>query len=60
MPATIAEISEFGCGLDVEREVEPGTTAEIHGLGFEGVGVIRHCDPVGDGFRLGVEMKPAY
>jgi PilZ domain len=58
LEATIADISEFGCGLDVERAVEIGITAEIHGNGFEGAGIIRRCDPRNGRFRLGVELTP--
>jgi hypothetical protein len=56
--AKISDISEMGCGLQVDRPVEPGTTIGILGEGFEAEGITRHCYRHQDGFRLGIELKP--
>jgi len=58
IPANISDISETGCGLQVDQAVESGITIGIHGEGFEAEGVIRHCYRHQDGFRLGIELKP--
>ena len=58
MTASIADISEFGCGLQVERAIAPGTTVGIEGDTFEASGSIRYCYPHQGGFRLGVELHP--
>ena len=57
--ATIADISEAGCGLQIERAVEIGATAAIQGDVFEAAGVVRYCYPHQGGFRVGVELLPA-
>lgn len=56
--ATIADISEFGCGLQLDKPVEAGARVGIDGTGFEGAGVVRYCYPRGGGFRVGVELLP--
>ena len=43
--ATIADISEMGCGLRTDRTVKPGAAVGIDGTGFHGSGVIRYCYP---------------
>ena len=56
--ANITDISEMGCGFQVDRPVESGILIGIQGDGFEAEGIIRHCYRHLDGFRLGIELKP--
>jgi hypothetical protein len=56
--ANITDISEMGCGLQVDRPVESGLPIGIQGEGFEADGIIRHCYRHRGGFRLGIELKP--
>jgi hypothetical protein len=56
--ANITDISEMGCGLQVDRPVESGIPIGIQGDGFEAEGIIRHCYRHNGGFRLGIELKP--
>ncbi len=56
--AAIADISEFGCGLQLAHQIEPGTKVGIDGTGFEGAGVVRYCYRHGGGFRAGIQLLP--
>ena len=56
--ANITDISEMGCGFQVDRHFESGIPIGIQGDGFEAEGIIRHCYPNQEGFRLGIELKP--
>ena len=54
--ATIADISEMGCGLRAARAVPTGAEVGIDGNGFQGSGIVRHCYPHQGGFHLGIEL----
>ena len=56
--ATIADISEIGCGLDTSHAVAPGVSVGIDGTGFEGCGLVRYCYPTHCGYRVGIELTP--
>jgi hypothetical protein len=57
MDATIADISELGCGFRTERAIAPGLPVVIDGTGFRGDGVVRYCYPRQGGFFIGVELQ---
>jgi len=57
--ATISDISEGGCGLRIERALDPGTEVAIDGVGFYGAGVVRFCYSHHGAFRVGIELRPA-
>ena len=59
LEATIADISERGCGLNATCALEPGSVVGIDGTGFEGTGVVRYCYPLNGHFRIGIELTPA-
>jgi hypothetical protein len=58
LDAMIADISEFGCGLQLGQPVPAGARVGIDGTGFEGAGVVRYCYPLAGGFRVGIELVP--
>jgi hypothetical protein len=58
MEATIADISEVGCGFRTDRAIEPGQRVVIDGTGFHGDGFVRYCYPHAGAFRIGVELQP--
>ena len=55
--ATIADISEVGCGFRAAHAIEPGLPVVIDGTGFHGDGVVRYCYPRQGGFFIGVELQ---
>jgi hypothetical protein len=55
--ATIADISEVGCGFRTERALDPGLPIVIDGTGFHGDGIVRYCYPHQGAFRVGVELQ---
>jgi hypothetical protein len=57
MNATIADISEAGCGFRTDRAIEPGQRVIIEGTGFEGGGIVRDCYRHSGAFRVGVELQ---
>ena len=56
--ASIADISEIGCGMVTGRAVEPGAAVSIDGTGFYGSGIVRFCYPSQSGYRVGIELLP--
>jgi hypothetical protein len=56
--ANITDISEMGCGLQVDQPVASGLAIGIQGEGFEADGIIRHCYRHDGGFRLGIRLGP--
>ena len=57
--ATIADISESGCGVCIEQAIDPGVEVTIDGVGFYGAGVVRYCYRLHGAFRAGIELRPA-
>lgn len=60
LDATVADISEIGCCVRTAQAVAPGIPVGIDGIGFEGAGITRYCYPHHGGFRVGIELMPAY
>jgi hypothetical protein len=58
MPATIADISEIGCGFSTSSALDAGSAVCIDGEGFHGNGVVRYCYALHGGYRIGVELLP--
>ena len=56
--ATIADISEKGCGVRAEKPIETGAAVGIDGDGFHGSGIVRFCYPAGGLYRIGIELIP--
>ena len=56
--ATIADISECGWGLRIDRAIDAGSEVGIDGTGFRGKGVVRFCYPHHGAFRVGIELLP--
>ena len=57
IPCTIYDVSGSGLSLESPRAFEIGTAVVIEGLAFAGEGVVRHCVPRSQGFRLGILLN---
>ena len=58
--ASIDDVSPsgLGMGLETQASLAPGTAVAIHGSGFVAHGVVRYSYPMGQVFRLGIELTP--
>ena len=52
----IRDQSENGVGVLIENELPVGQSVRIVAAGLDEFGVVRHCDPVEDGYFIGVVL----
>ena len=56
LSAAIRDISATGIGVIAANLVDPGTLVEIHIHGYTASGVVRNCQPQGDGFYIAIAL----
>ena len=59
LSATIRDLSVSAIGVIAPSGVSPGTRVCIDTHGHTAQGVVRSCQPVGNGFHIAIALDPA-
>jgi hypothetical protein len=58
VPASIVEVSPSGICLEAGSAIERDTRVRLEGCGVIANGVVRHCQRIGEAYRIGVSLSP--